>query len=125
MENSWRNYISSYNIIFLLVVFVIYIVNQNIIKGLTDNVIVHSYLNDLLAMNLLLPFSNILLWSKGKGIYSLKNIYIFTLLVGIEWEYVTPLYKGDSISDLKDIVAYFLGATLYYILYKTIKRPAK
>lgn len=53
--------------------------------------------------------------------YSLKAIYLFTLLVSIEWEYITPLYLSRSVSDPMDIVAYFLGVTLYYFVCKKFK----
>lgn len=118
MANSWRNYSSRYNIVCLLIGDLSYFINQEL-KHITDNVIVHSYFNDFLAMLVLLPFSNLLLQMKNKGVYSAKGICFFTLLASIEWEYIAPMYVKNSVSDPKDIIAYFLGAIIYYSLFKT------
>ncbi|MBU9720884.1 MULTISPECIES: hypothetical protein [Bacillaceae] len=54
-------------------------------------------------------------------LYNLKRILLFTLIVGVFWEYITPLYYSSSVSDPWDVVAYMFGGVLYWIA-STVKK---
>jgi hypothetical protein len=69
------------------------------------------YLNDMLAPILFLAYINIALY-----IRSFKDIMTVTLLAGLFWEYVSPLFKANSVSDPLDICAYMMGGIIFYII---------
>lgn len=121
--NSWRNNISGFNtcILLNLIVFCIsialYLVNEFYFKKVTNFSFIHGYYNDVLAPILLLCYSNILLTFYKKKvirILSFRHIMCFIFVVGMYWEYITPLYKADSVSDIYDIASYLFGALIYY-----------
>jgi hypothetical protein len=77
----------------------------------------HNYLNDLLAMPLLLTYA--------KGLYVFKNRpfprtlpIILLVLCSIIWEGIFPLFYSRSTADWMDIVMYTLG-TLLFLLWRT------
>lgn len=74
-----------------------------------------GYFNDLLAPILLLSFSNLLLSFYGKDLQG-KNVYLVIAICSIYWEFITPLYKTDSVCDILDIVMYMCGASIYSFL---------
>lgn len=100
-----------------------YLINQFILKK-TKNIFCNSYFNDLLAPIILLAFSNILLLPYSKTLKG-KNIFIFIGICSIGWEFVTPIYKRDSVSDVIDIIMYIIGAIIYMALKFLIERGWK
>lgn len=113
---------SKYFIIFnfkvLLITMVLYLLNQFFLKRITMNWVVHGYVNDFLAMGVFLPYSNILLSFAPSNRYLLNTflkIVSFTLIIGVFWEYITPLYK-NSVTDLLDICSYLVGGLVYFFL---------
>jgi hypothetical protein len=46
----------------------------------------------------------------------LERIIPFTLLVGLFWEYVTPLYRISKVSDPFDLIAYVAGSVTYFLI---------
>lgn len=107
-----------FNFKVLLVTIILYLLNQFILKEITNNRVVHGYVNDLLAMGVLLPYCNILL-SFAPGNRHLLNTFLkiccFTLIVGLFWEFITPLYKS-SVADYLDVFAYLFGGFVYFLL---------
>ena len=47
----------------------------------------------------------------------LLHVLIFMLFIGILWEYVTPLYRSDTTTDVFDIFAYLSGALLFWYVF--------
>lgn len=127
--SCWRNNccIRDYGIVLNVKIFVfafiIYLINQIILKK-TIYTFFKYYFNDLLAPILLLSFSNFLLQFYNKELKG-KNIYIFIGFCSIFWEFITPLYKKSSVCDILDIVMYLIGASLYIILKFIIIRREK
>ena len=99
--------------------FILYLVNNYLIKPFYGLPLTGNYFNDILAGIVLLSFSNILLsFYSGKDIL-IKKFYImmvFLLAAGLFWEYVTPLYKPGAVSDVLDIPAYMTGGIIYYVI---------
>lgn len=123
-NNSCNIYFSSIiNATILIVTFIVYLINQKILK-LTNYTFFKCYFNDLLAPIILLSFSNFLLNLYNRTIKG-KNIYIFISICGIFWEVITPLLKKDSVSDILDFVMYILGASIYMILLRGWKNGKK
>jgi hypothetical protein len=103
-----------------------YLMNQQCFKRVSNNFIIHGYLNDFLAMPLLLSYSNILMFA-GKRYFllltTLKSVIPFSILVGLFWEYVTPLYRSSKVCDPYDLIAYVLGSLVYLAIVKTFWEP--
>lgn len=109
------------NVWLLFASLTLYFVNQFLLKSLSDNLIIQSYLNDFLAMGVLLPYANLLLsLYPGKDMRLLRPlpILLFTLCVAIFWEYATPLYLSRSVGDLWDIAAYNASGLAVVLLYR-------
>ena len=107
----------------LIFSFILYLINQKILK-LTNYTFFKYYFNDLLAPIILLSYSNFLLNFYNKTIKG-KNIYIFISICGIFWEVITPLLKKDSVGDIMYFAMYILGASIYMILVKGVERWKK
>ena len=77
-----------------------------------------------LAMPLLLSYSNILIFVGKRHhllLTTLKSVIPFTILVGLFWEYITPLYRTSKCCDPYDLIAYTLGSLLYLVMVNTFK----
>lgn len=92
-----------------------YIANKVYITNLFDVAFAQYYLNDVLAGVLIVSFVNILaVISNQRKLLLTKplHILVFTLICGLFWEYVTPLYLTYSVSDPFDVIAYMCGGLL-------------
>lgn len=120
---SRSNYCRCFNIVIFIIIFMMYVINQKLLKK-TQNIFFQGYFNDLLAPILLLAFSNFLLSFYEKE-WKGKNIYIVIVICGIYWEFITPLYKKDSVCDVLDMIMYIGGASIYSLLRFLIERGKK
>lgn len=78
--------------------------------------ILKSHCNDFLAgLSFMALINIILLFSKYKKIKTLKVIIIISILCGIFWEVIAPLFI-TSTRDFWDMVSYTLGFFLYWII---------
>ena len=115
MANSWRNNISSNYTLFMLnlsllfLCTLIYLINDIIPMqvGFRSN-----YLNDLLAMPLLLSYSNCLCILNKKYLKILHIIILF-FVCSILWEFITPMILAKSVKDYLDILQYAIGTIIY------------
>lgn len=74
------------------------------------------YFNDLLAPVFLLSLIVIMF---GMFELEIKHYYLFILIgmiAGLCWEYIIPMIKQSSISDVNDLICYFIGINIFYIL---------
>lgn len=95
----------------------LYGLNEWVLKPRTGHAFFLGHFNDVLAMGLLLPYSNVLLGlytGRDLRLLRLWPLLLFTLAVGVFWEVVTPLYYATSVGDPWDVLAYFVGGFLYY-----------
>ncbi|OBZ10727.1 hypothetical protein A8L34_19350 [Bacillus sp. FJAT-27264] len=112
------------NIILVAITLGTYGLNRFFLKPHIDLVFLHNYFNDVLAGVLLISSYNIAAHLCNIPKYILvqpERIFFFTLFVGLFWEYVTPLYRNDSASDLGDVLAYICGGLLYWLIIMIIK----
>lgn len=58
-------------------------------------------------------YASVLFTEKSLTRYSL---FLLILISGIVWEYITPMFREDTISDVYDIVAYIIGAGIYIVI---------
>ena len=75
------------------------------------------YFNDILAGILLNAIAQIMLTNKGFKYTPYRGLYL-TIVAGIFWEYIAPLFNSRSISDPLDIVAYLTGFLILTIINK-------
>ena len=79
---------------------------------------VHAYLDDLMAIPVVLGIS----LQVFKWIHPLKDTFIFTktqVAMGLVYfsflfEFVLPLWSGDYIADIWDVVCYGVGALIFF-----------
>jgi hypothetical protein len=105
----------------VLMVILIYLFNTLHLKHQTDAPFIQNHLNDVLVGIFLLALINILslLFNQPKLIVQRLPIGLgVTLLAGLFWEYVTPLYLTRSVSDPLDLIAYLLGGFVYWYMTK-------
>jgi hypothetical protein len=115
-KNSSCNNISHNSIKYLLILFSLYLINEYILKNLSDNIIIHGYFNDFLAP--LLLFVWIDFWDVKKK--ARKYYCIIFIIACISWEVITPIFKENSVGDIKDVIAYSGGYLVYIILDKLL-----
>lgn len=78
----------------------------------------NSYFNDLLAPFLLFSYINLLLSIIDKELYSFKYLFLIIILCSFLWEYLVLFLKPTAISDPLDILFYFSGTFIYWIIHK-------
>ena len=114
------------NISLMFLVLFLYILNNYILIPFINydpiKLFLSSYFDDLISTICFMAYVNFILSFQNKIIIKLKDIIIFCFILGIIWEYITPMYKADSVSDILDIVCYIFGGTIYYIIYNKNKK---
>ncbi|GGM41924.1 hypothetical protein GCM10011351_30020 [Paraliobacillus quinghaiensis] len=86
--------------------------------------LINYYFNDILGGVLIVSYTNmvsILLHQYKLVLLKVPNIILFTLAVGLFWEYVTPLYYTKSITDLYDVLAYITGGLIYWVAVNSLR----
>lgn len=96
----------------------LYAVNQVWLSDLHP--LLDWYFADFLAGGLMLCILNAALQAAKKPpVRRLRTAAAFSLVCGLFWEYVTPLYLARSVSDPWDVAAVTLGGiTMWLILHK-------
>ncbi|ADU31051.1 hypothetical protein [Evansella cellulosilytica] len=71
--------------------------------------------------------NTIILIGKQNHLYinSFLKVSSFTFVVGIFWEYVTPMYLSNSVTDPWDIVAYMFGGCIYWLTTTILTKKKK
>lgn len=86
--------------------------NQDMIHWLFS-----GYFNDFLAPLLLLSYSNILIkMAYNKTYNSFLGLSIGMLIVSLIWEYAAPYIKPGAVTDPYDIMSYYIGFIVYWIV---------
>lgn len=83
------------------------------------------YFNDILGTaGFLLLISIALTFQIKRPIQiNILHVVLFTLLCGTFWEYITPLYRSETVSDPLDIIAYLIGALIFWYILGGRKNP--
>ncbi|WP_210469302.1 hypothetical protein [Sporosarcina sp. 6E9] len=108
--------------------FSLYTLNKFYLRDLLNWSFGKYYLNDVLAGLLIVGIVNILsIYGNQRRLLLIKlpRILVFTLLCGMFWEYVTPVYLHYSVSDPFDVAAYMFGGLCYWIIIRMnpVNRP--
>ena len=130
LGSSRSNYCSSdtsfslLNVKLTAIPFIISVFNEIFLKGGLLGVrwvFFRNHFNDFLAGIILIAYTNLILgFYKNKTIRVLKfrDVMGYMLIVGLFWEFVTPIYWKSSVSDWWDLVSYLCGALVYYVVIK-------
>ena len=80
--------------------------------------IVLGHFNDFLGGIAFMAYTNLLI-SLVQPRYRIRNPLIgsaYIFCCGLFWEYAAPLFVPDSVSDPWDVLAYCLGAGMYWVI---------
>lgn len=106
------------NVGILVGVLAIYSLNQLFLKSLGIPFF-NNYLNDLLAVPLFFALINsISLYKSNKQVTSLKYLIPITVFLSFLGEYVAIFLRQGSVSDWWDVLCYFIGMYVYYLIHK-------
>ena len=103
-------------IIILITCLILYVINQIFLKKI-GILFFNNYFNDLLAVPLYFSIINIIsLQITKKEIKSFKTLFFITIILSFLGEYVAIFLRKGSVTDYWDILCYFIGMLIYYIL---------
>ncbi len=111
------------NIVIVIGTLAIYSLNQLVLKNLGIPFF-NNYLNDLLAVPLFFALINsISLYRSNTQVTSFK--YLFVITVGLSFFRGISGYflRPGSISDWWDVLCYFIGMFVYYLITNVIIKP--
>jgi hypothetical protein len=74
------------------------------------------FLNDLVCPLFFLGYCQILLIWIGYEITTYKYCVLLGMAGGLVWEYVAPRINPKAVSDPMDLLFYFIGISVYYLL---------
>lgn len=110
-----------YNIVIFVVSITLCLINRKI-QGIITLYPLHffltCYFNDVVGAIGFVAYCNVLLNIFNKSIKKALHIELLMLLCGLFWEYITPLFRNDTTSDILDIVAYMCGGIIYWFVIK-------
>lgn len=75
------------------------------------------YFNDIFGSTIFLLFLNLVhSFLIKKNVVSFYHVELLMLICGVLWEFLTPLYRSDTTTDIIDIFAYLLGGVIYWYI---------
>ena len=116
------------NLFLIAVTLGLYIINQhlkNVIPYKPIKWIMQCYFNDFIGGITFISYCNIIFECYREPVKQLWKIEILLLCCGIFWEYITPLYRSNTVSDIFDIVAYMGGGFLYWLIIRKSEYDTK
>ena len=107
------------NLVIIAITITLYIINQIIKKQIPIEPIrwfMSCYFNDTIGGMTFIAYCNIVFSFYNRKMVKLWQIEALLFFAGLFWEYVTPLFRENTISDIWDVFAYMMGGFLYWIL---------
>lgn len=68
-----------------------------------------------------MAYANIMLLSYNQKTFTCTQTVVLMLLSGIFWEFITPLFRKNIVTDVWDIVAYIIGGLICWWIIKWVK----
>ena len=109
------------NIFIIVITIVLYISNQFIKNKLQTDILqwfMTCYFNDIIGSITFVAYCNVMLGFCRRKIIMLWHIELLMLFCGVFWEYITPIFRKNTTSDVFDILAYMLGGFIYWLIAK-------
>ena len=110
-----------FNVTCVVVALIVYCINKVLLIQYAIGYVQEfcsSYLNDLVCPLFVIGVSQILFSWAGCEIKKYISLVTFVMSCGFVWEYFAPLINPGAVSDPWDLLCYFVGANIYYLLYK-------
>lgn len=111
--------------IIILTSVLLYLLNNSSIQYYSNKHIfwfMTCYFNDIVGSVAFLGYCNILLATQNRRIHRLTSIVLIMLACGFVWEYLAPVFRSDTFTDLFDFGAYIFGGFIYWLLVRG-KKP--
>lgn len=111
-----------FNIGLSCVCIILYIINKFIIckqESIYCYLFFKNHFNDLLAIVIAISLLNI--YCVIEDLKLIDNLFVIILICiffSVIWEGVVPKLKVDSVADFKDVLCYFTGGIIYWLLIK-------
>lgn len=107
---------------FFLISLIIYGLNYVSIKfGIYTNYFMQCYFNDIFLVPVALPvvlYIVKLLKYRGSYYPTLSEILTCLIIWSVFFEYIGPKYLNKGIADVYDVIAYFIGAVVSFIVWR-------
>lgn len=116
------------NIIIIGVTVALYSVNQIIKTEIPIEVIrwfMCCYFNDTIGGITFIAYCNIVFGFYNRELIKLWQIELLLFFAGLFWEYVTPIFRTNTISDIWDVLAYMIGGFAYWLLVRKEQNGCK
>lgn len=107
------------NITIIGITVALYIVNQIIKTRIPIEAIrwfMSCYFNDTIGGMTFMAYCNLIFSFYNRKMIKLWQIELLMFFCGFFWEYLTPLFRKNTVSDVFDIVAYMVGGLIYWII---------
>lgn len=108
------------DLLLILITLSLYIINQLTKADIVSPFIrwfMCCYFNDFIGGITFTSYVDIILLSKNLTLDTLWKIELLMLGCGLFWEFITPLFRKNTVCDIWDIVAYLLGGLAYYYIF--------
>lgn len=111
---------SAFDIAVLLIAAALYALNAAFLKpafaGVPAGVFFAGYFNDILGGAAFLAYTNALvcLYDPRRRLRRFVSCVAYISCCGLFWEFAAPCFVADSTADVLDLVAYVVGAVLYW-----------
>lgn len=109
------------NLVGIAIALCVYVINKACLIPYTHgsfNYFCRCYLNDLVCPLFFLGYCQILLIWIDREIKSYWKCMLLIMIAGCVWEYGAPFINAKSVSDVWDLVCYFVGGMVYLLLMK-------
>lgn len=74
------------------------------------------YFNDTIGGITFVAYCNVVFNFYDKELLKLWQIELLMFSCGVFWEYLTPLFRENTVSDIWDILAYMIGGFIYWAI---------
>ena len=107
------------NLIIIGITVVMYVANQVIKTKIPVEAIrwfMSCYFNDTIGGMTFMAYCNIVFGFYNRKMIKLWQILTLMFCAGLFWEYVTPIFRKNTVSDIWDVVAYMIGGFIYWLI---------
>lgn len=116
------------NIIIIGITVVLYAVNQIIKTKIPIEAIrwfMCCYFNDTIGGITFIAYCNVVFCFYNRKMTKLWQIELLLFFAGLFWEYVTPMFRTNTTSDIWDVFAYMIGGFLYWLIVRKEENGCK
>lgn len=107
------------NVFCMMVAIILYFLNQFLFKNSFTGIVGYfckCFFNDLVCPLFFLSYVQIvLIWAECE-----MKKYVTILMVGMSaglvWEFFAPVINSNAVTDLYDLICYFSGIQIYYLI---------